>query len=120
MSDQATSQSAKSPEQAIREALQKLADALSDASGLDVVTSIQILDPNDPTAKALGPIEVARTDIKIDGDRNLLVPVLFDTGDLRVPQAVYELHESNVKESLEYRRDMLQMLADYIKSRKLG
>lgn len=120
MSDQATPQSSKSPEQAIREALQKLADALSDASGLDVVTSIQILDANDPSAAVQGPIKVARTDIKIDGDRELLVPVLFDTGELRIPQAIYELHEANVKESLEYRRDMLQLLADYIKSRKIG
>lgn len=118
MSDQTTP--AKTPEQTIREALQKLADAVSDAAGMQVVTQLQVLDENNPGTKPKGPFDFAKTEILIDGDRNVLVPVFFDTGDLRVPQAVYDLHEKNVQEAMAYRREVIQMLADFIKSRRVG
>ena len=113
-------QSNRSPEQAIRDTLQKLADALVDATGLEVTTRIKIYDPNNPTAAAQGPVQVASTKIQFDGDRELEVPVFYDTGEMTIIQSVYELHERNVKESLEYRRSVLQLLSEFVKARRIG
>lgn len=118
MSDQAAP--SKTPEQVIREALQALAAALSDAAGMQVVTQFQVLDENNPGAQPKGPFDFAKTEVLLDGDRNVLVPLFFDTGDLRVPQAVYDLHEKNVQEAMAYRKEMVQMLVDFVKSRRVG
>jgi hypothetical protein len=117
MADESTT---KSPEQAIRDALKKLADALVDASGLDVKTSIQIINAQNPNDKPSAPIEVASTHIAFDGDRSILAPVMFDTGDLRIPQAIYDLHERNVREAMAYRKEVLDALVDFVKTRRLG
>ena len=118
MSDQAAP--SKTPEQVIRDTLQALAAALTDAAGMQVVTQFQILDENNPGGKPKGPFDFAKTEILLDGDRNVLVPLFFDTGDLRVPQAVYDLHEKNVQEAMAYRKEVLQMLVDFVKSRRVG
>ena len=117
MSDQTP---AKTPQQTINEALQAIAAAISDAAGMHVLTQVQVFDETNPTAKPKGPFDLAKTEILLDGDRNVVVPVFFDTGELRVPQAVYDLHEKNVQEAMAYRTQVLQMLVDFVKTRRVG
>ena len=109
-----------SPELSIRSALQTIADQIADGSQLTVTTSVQVVNASAGVQVALDKVEIARTEISIDGDRAVVLPVLLDAGDLRVPQAVYELHERHVAEAVAYRKQMLEILVDFVKTRRLG
>lgn len=109
-----------SPEVSIRSALQAIADQIADGSTLTVSTSAQVIDASAGIQIASNSVEIARTEISIDGDRFVIVPILIDAGELRVPQAVLELHERHVVEAVAYRKQMLEILVDFIKTRRLG
>ena len=111
--------SPKTAEQQIRDALQKLANALTDAAGLEVVTRIQVIDPQNPSALQVSEKPVAHTKILLDGDRDQLIPVVVEAdGAVNVPAAVYELHKQSVQEALEYRKHILATLVDFVKPRR--
>lgn len=107
-------------ESSIRNVLQTIADQLSDGSKLTVSTSIQVLDASGTVQVAREKVEVARTEISIDGDREEVVPIILDGGNLVVPQAVQALHEQHVAEALAYRKQLLDTLVDFVKTRRLG
>ena len=109
-----------SPEVSIRSALQAIADQIADGSKLTVSTSVQVVNTSAGVQIAADKAEIARTEISIDGDRFVIVPVLVDAGELRVPQAVLELHERHVAEAVAYRKQMLDILVDFVKTRRLG
>ena len=109
-----------SPELSIRSALQAIADQIADGSKLTVSTGVQVIDASAGIQIAPNSVEVARTEISIDGDRFVIVPVLLEAGDLRVPQAVLDLHERHVVEAVAYRKQMLEILVDFVKTRRLG
>ncbi len=109
-----------SPELSIRSALQAIADQIADGSKLTVSTGVQVIDASAGIQIASNSVEVARTEISIDGDRYVIVPILIDAGELRVPQAVLELHERHVTEAIAYRKQMLDVLVDFVKTRRLG
>lgn len=109
-----------SPELSIRSALQTIADQIADGSMLTVSTSVQVIDASTGVKIALDKVEIARTEISIDGDRVVVVPVMLEAGELRVPQAVYDLHERHVAEAVTYRKQLLDILVDFVKTRRLG
>jgi len=108
------------PELSIRNALQTIADQIADGSNLTISTFVQVLDASGSVQVAGARVEVARTEISIDGDREVVVPVILDVGDLRVPQGVYDLHERHVAEASAYRKQLLDILVDFVKTRRLG
>jgi hypothetical protein len=108
------------PEASIRAALQAIADGIADGSKLTVSTSVQVLDTSSTIQVAREKIEVARTEISIDGDRDEVVPVMINAGSLEVPQAIQALHEQHVAEALAYRKQLLDTLVDFVKTRRLG
>lgn len=118
MPDNTTVDPAPTPEVAIRRALQSIADLLNDGSGLTVETKVQVLNASGDVRVAGEKVTVARTVVSIDGDRDVLVPVLLDGEDLRVPDAVYQLHERHVADALAYRREILATLVDFVKGRR--
>ena len=109
-----------SPELSIRSALQAIADQIADGSKLTVSTGVQVIDSSTGIKVAPNSVEVARTEISIDGDRFVIVPILLEAGELRVPQAVLDLHERHVSEAVLYRKQMLELLIDFVKTRRLG
>jgi hypothetical protein len=109
-----------SPELSIRSALQAIADQIADGSKLTVSTGVQVIDSSTGIQVAANSVEVARTEISIDGDRFVIVPILLEAGELRVPQAVLDLHERHVSEAVLYRKHMLELLIDFVKTRRLG
>ncbi len=118
--DTQTNRPAPTAESSIRNALQAIADQIADGSKLTVSTSIQVLDASGNVSVGREKIEVARTEISIDGDRDEIVPVILDAGNLVVPQAVQALHEQHVTEALAYRKQLLDTLVDFVKTRRLG
>lgn len=109
-----------SPEVSIRSALQAIADQIADGSKLTVSMNVQVVNTSAGVQIAADKAEIARTEISIDGDRYVIVPILIDAGELRVPQAVLELHERHVTEAIAYRKQMLEILVDFVKTRRLG
>ena len=108
------------PELSIRNALQTIADQIADGTKLTVTTSVQVLDTSGPVQVTRERVEVARTEISIDGDQEVVVPVTLEAGELRVPQAVYDLHERHVAEATAYRKQLLDTLVEFVKTRRLG
>lgn len=109
-----------SPELSIRNALQTIADQIADGSKLTVSTSVQVINASTGVQLAPAKVEIALTEISIDGDRVVVIPVMLEAGELRVPQAVYELHERHIAEAVAYRKQMLEILVDFVKTRRLG
>lgn len=119
MPDKPSAETAASPELSIRELLQSIAKQINDGSELEVVTKVQVLKTAGNVTIEGELVEVAVTKISIDGDRTIIVPVQLDTGDLRVPDAVYEVHQRHVQEAILHRKEMLQILVDFVKGRRI-
>lgn len=109
---------APTPDISIRRALQSIADQINDGSKLLVETKVQVLNASGEVRVQGDQVTVARTEISIDGDRDVIVPVLLDTGDFRVPEAVYQLHERHVAEAIAYRKELLAMLVEFARGRR--
>ena len=109
---------APSPEISIKRALQSIADQINDGSTLTVETRVQVINTTGGVQVVGQPVAVARTEISIDGDRAIVVPILLDTGELTVPQAVYDLHERHVSEAQSYRKQLLDTLVDFVRNRR--
>lgn len=114
-----SAESAASPELSIRELLQSIADQINDGTELEIVTKIQVLKAASAVSIEGELVDVAVTKISIDGDRTIVVPVQIDTGDLRVPEAVYEVHQRHVQEAIVHRKEMIQILVDFVKGRRI-
>lgn len=119
-SQAAVTSSNPTPEVSIRATLQQIAAALGDVQGLTVTTSVRVLDTTGGVSIDKETVEVARTVINLDGDRQVYVPVIIDTGEMQVPQAIYDLHERHVAEASAYRKQLLEVLVDFVKTRRLG
>jgi hypothetical protein len=110
----------KTPEQQIREALQTIAKALQDAATLTVTTSVKVMNPDNPAVTAQNPVtEVAKTVMKIEGDRMTTLPVIAGAADFTVPKEVIEFHQRNLEEAITYRKEAVAMLVDFVKTRRL-
>ncbi len=118
--DTSSNRPAGTAESSIRNALQALADRLVDGSKLTVTTSVQVLNATGVVSVASEKVEVARTEISVDGDRLETVPIILDGANLVVPDAVQALHEQHVSEALAYRQHMIELLVEFVKTRRLG
>jgi hypothetical protein len=110
----------KTPEQQIREALQSIAKALQDAATLTVTTSVKVMNPDNPAATAAAPeTEIAKTVMKIEGDRAITLPVVAGAADFTVPKEIIEYHQKNLDEAIAYRKELVGMLVEFVKTRRL-
>jgi hypothetical protein len=111
----------KTPEQQIREALQTIAKALQDAATLTVTTSVKVMNPDNPAVTAANPeTEVAKTVMKIEGDRFTTLPVVAGAADFTVPKEIIEYHQKNLDEAIAYRKEIVAMLIDFVKTRRVS
>ena len=76
------------------------------------------------SAKILFAKTPSKCEVLNDADGELVTFVADADGrfqaTLRVPQAVLELHERHVTEAIAYRKQMLDVLVDFVKTRRLG
>ena len=90
----------------IQNAIQNLLDAIKDAAQLDVQTFLYYIDKtsDDPEQGK----KVAQTELKIDGDTNVWVPVKSSKGDIAINQELYDLHNQNVEKATQRRTELLE------------
>ncbi len=119
MPENVATEGAPSPEVSIKRMLQAVAEGLNDGSKLLVETKVQVLNASGEVRVAGPLVSVARTEISLDGDREIVAPVLLDTGEFRVPEAVYALHERHVAEALAYRKELLGLLVEFVRGRRV-
>jgi hypothetical protein len=110
----------KTPEQQIREALQTIAKALQDAATLTVTTNVKVMNPDNPALTAAAPeTEVVKTVMKIEGDRMMVLPVIAGAADFTIPKEIIEYHQRNLDEAIAYRKEVVGMLVEFVKTRRL-
>jgi hypothetical protein len=90
----------------IQAALQNLLAAIKDAAQLDVETYLYYVDKksDDPEQGK----KVAQTQLKLDGDTNVWIPVQSTKGDVEVKQELYDLHNLNVEKATQRRSELLE------------
>ena len=103
---------------ALKNATQKLAKSLEDATELKVETRYVLLSGADTNT---GPDEtgrlLARTVMQLDGDATVILPMTrSDTGELQTNKEIFDLHQSNVTTALKYRMDLLTNLMAALRS----
>jgi hypothetical protein len=117
MSDQPGNTQENNIQQYILEAMNKLAAALKDAAELNVVTNVYIIDAENPNRKA-SELEAAKTIMKMDGDRDQWIPVLKrENNVLEVYDAIAEIHNQSLNEAIEYRKQALEMVLEFLRNR---
>jgi hypothetical protein len=101
----------------IRAAAQKLAQALADASELNVKTNYVEIDPKNPT-DLTNALLVAETVIKLDGDQEMTVPMRRgESGGLELDESLLAIHQQNVANAIEYRSKSIETLLSYLPGR---
>src|SRR5215213_2254564 len=99
-------------QQTIQEAAQKAADALNDASELEVTTNFRTVNAAEGTPPAI----VLVTKMKLDGDSVSDVPVEISPTGVQVASQLYDIHLANVEAGREYRASMFQALLSAVQS----
>jgi hypothetical protein len=113
MSDE-TNQTTSDLMQALRQAGQELARQISDASALHVETYIAIVDEDS------GEQLIASTDINLDGDTRVVIPVRREGNTLVRDMELLELHQVSVDNAVAYRAklvDQIIQVARQVRSR---
>lgn len=100
--------------QALRQAAAKLAEQLSDASSLVVSTRWIEVGEDDPTDFTKAKL-AAYTEIALDGDTTLVIPMRRESGVLVRDDALLEHHLNSVKNAIEYRQRLLDAMFDLAK-----
>lgn len=94
-------------ESALNRIAAKLVEYVDDVATLNVVT--QSVDVNKTTDfKDAKP--VASTNIRIDGDSSMIVPLRSGANGAEVDNALYNLHMQNVALAIQYRQNILNAL----------
>jgi hypothetical protein len=105
---------AESWEISVKNAAQKLADALQDAATLTVKT--EYVEAAAPGGAPSTPITLT-TVIKLDADSTNSVPVTRVEGvGVQVNTDLYNIHASNVQAATEYRLRVLNALLEAVKT----
>lgn len=104
-------------ENSIREAGQKLADALKNASEIKVETLWVAVSADGP-ADFSGARPVAQTIIELDGDSRTTLPMHpADTGVPNLDERLLDIHQRSVSAAIEYRANILNALLSTLQSR---
>ena len=102
-----------------RIALDKMAKALAEVTTLTVETRYKLIDPKNPNNMDDSTL-AARTEIDLDGDQQLIVPVTAsETGGVVIDNTLLDLHLRNVQSSIEYRANLLNTLINLVRPRSL-
>ena len=90
----------------IQAAIASLLSAIKDAAQLDVETYLYYFDKaaNDPEQGK----KVAQTQLLIDGDSNLWIPVKDAKGEIAINQELFDLHNQNVEKAAQRRSELLE------------
>jgi hypothetical protein len=103
-------------ETTVRNAAQKFAQALADASELTVQTEYVEIGDGGAVDFEQGRRPIGRTVIKLDGDTEMIIPVQrTQAGALERDAALLELHLSNVSSATKYRTDLLEALLSIVR-----
>lgn len=103
-------------EDSIKAAAQKFADALKNASQLNVTTNY--VEVTGGGAEAPGGVKLAATTvIEIDGDNNTTVPIQTTAGGIAINEVLWDIHERNVNAAIAYRAQLLNSLLTAIQTR---
>ena len=103
-------------ETTVRNAAQKFAQALADASELTVQTEYVEVGDGGAVDFEQDRRPIARTVIKLDGDTEVIIPMTrTETGALERDAALLELHLSNVRSATDYRTDLLGVLLSIVR-----
>ena len=101
-------------QQALRQAAAKLAEQLSDATSL--VVSTRWIEVGDEEPKDFSDARLAAyTEIALDGDTTLVIPMRREGGILVRDDALLEHHLGSVKNAIEYRQKLLDAMFDLVK-----
>ncbi|MCG3141019.1 MAG: hypothetical protein HDKAJFGB_02183 [Anaerolineae bacterium] len=101
-------------EVSVKNAAQKLADALQDAATLTVKT--EYVEAATAGGAASTPLSLT-TEIHLDADSLNSVPVTRVEGvGLQVNQDLYQIHASNVQAAMDYRLRVLNALLDAVQT----
>lgn len=98
---------------ALESASRKLANALNDLQALRVETRWVEVKQNafDEKDSRL----VASTQIELDGDTTVVVPLRDENGALVPDQALLDMHKEAVASAMEYRSMLLEMVTDFFR-----
>lgn len=103
-------------ETTVRNAAQKFAKALEDATELRVQTEYVEVGDQDAVDFDKDRRPIARTVIKLDGDTEVIIPMpRAETGALERDEALLDLHLSNVTSAIEYRTSLLDALLSVVR-----
>lgn len=105
-------------EMALRNAASVVAKYVQDAASMLVETKyVEVGESGDANFEAAKP--VARTEIKLDGDSEAVLPMRRnETGALEVDVNLFELHQANVATAIEYRARILNALLGTLVSQR--
>jgi hypothetical protein len=92
--------------QALRQAGQELARQISDASALHVETYITIVDEDS------GEQLIASTEINLDGDTRVVIPVRREGNTLVRDMDLLELHQVSVDNAIAYRAKLVDQIME--------
>ncbi len=103
---------------ALRNAASSVAKYVQDAASMLVETKyVEIGKGGDVDFEGAKP--VARTEIKLDGDSEAVLPMRTnDSGTLEVDITLFELHQQNVATAIEYRARILDALLGTLVSQR--
>lgn len=98
--------------------LKEIANQLKQAAELVVITNVSVIDPANPGNPV--NLEAARTKMALDGDREQWIPVLkTENNTLQVYQAIADLHNKALEDSIAYRENAAKSLLDFLRTGKL-
>jgi hypothetical protein len=101
----------------VRNAFEKLAKALSDASELIVETRYVVVESSAQEDLDQSRL-VAKTVIQIDGDHHTTIPMRkLESEQLVVDEDLLEIHRESVASAIDYRMQALETLIDLVKTR---
>ncbi len=106
---------------ALRNAASSVAKYVQDAASMQVETKyVEIGEGGDIDFSSAKP--VARTDIKLDGDSEAVLPMRTnESGALEVDFTLFELHQQNVATAIDYRARILNaLLSTLVSQRRSG
>src|SRR5262245_48622906 len=97
-------------ERSLKNLISSITKLVEDASEMEVITEYVELKLDEGAPKDFtGAKLAARTLIKFDADSRIVVPVRkSENNQLEIDDALFDVHERNVKAAIEYRTGVLQ------------
>lgn len=104
-------------ENSVRTAVQKLAQALENATEMKVETRYIIVKADAGAGPEPASQLAASTVVELDGDSVTTVPMRQNQTGLEIDSALLDLHQKNVTTAIEYRTRVLNALLSLVQPR---